>query len=124
MAEKRKILFVDDDKEFCLNVKDILEMENYEVSTACDGLKSLGLLKQGGFDLVLMDVNMPVMNGVETFKKMKEIMPDTPVIIVTAYAVEDLLQEALQEGAFGTLRKPLDFDKLFGLIENAVRDRP
>ena len=122
MTEKLKILVVDDEKEFCLNVKDILEMENYEVSTACDGLKGLELIKQGGFALVLMDVKMPVMNGVETFKKMKEIVPDTPVIMVTAYAVEDLLREALQEGAFGILSKPLDFEKLFGLIENALHD--
>lgn len=122
MAEKLKILVVDDEKEFCRNVKDILEMENYEVVTAYDGLKGLELIKQSNFDLVLMDVKMPVMNGVETFKKMKEIVPDTPVIMVTAYAVENLLQEALQEGAFGTLKKPLDFDKLFELIESAIPD--
>jgi len=115
-----KILVVDDNEEFCQNVKDILELEDYAVATAYDGLKALDLVKQDGFDLVLMDVKMPKMDGVETFKKMKEIVPDIPVIMVTAYAVEGLIREALREGAFGALKKPLDFDKLFELIERAI----
>lgn len=120
MPEKRKILVVDDEEEFCRNLKDILEMENYEVTTAYDGFKGLELVKQNGFDVVIMDVKMPVMDGVETFKKMKKIVPDTPVILVTAYAVEELLKDALRNGAFGTLKKPLDFHKLFQLIEESA----
>ena len=120
MPEKKKILVVDDEEEFCRNLEDILEMENYEVTTAYDGFKGLELVKQNDFDVVLMDVKMPVMNGVETFKKMKKIVPDTPVIMVTAYAVEELLKDALRNGAFGTLKKPLNFDKLFQLIEESV----
>ncbi len=122
MSEKLKVLVVDDNEEFCQNVKDILELNDHAVATAHDGLKALELVKQNGFDLVLMDVKMPVMDGVETFKKIKEIAPKTPVIMVTAYAVEDLIREALQEGAFGSLRKPLDFDGLFELMEQAVPD--
>lgn len=120
MPEKRKILVVDDEEEFCRNLKDILEMENYEATTAYDGFKGLELVKQNGFDVVIMDVKMPVMDGVETFKKMKKIVPDTPVILVTAYAVEELLKDALRNGAFGTLKKPLDFHKLFQLIEESA----
>ena len=119
MSEKLKILVVDDNKEFCQNMADILELKDYEVVTAYDGFEALELVKQNGFGLVLMDVKMPVMNGVETFKKVKEVAPDTSVIMVTAYAVEDLIREALREGAFGSLKKPLDFDQLFGLIERA-----
>ena len=120
MSEILKILVVDDDKEFSRNVRDILKLKDHEVATAYDGFKALELVKENGFDLVLMDVRMPGMDGVEAFKKIKETSPDTPVIMVTAYAVEDLIREALQEGAFGCLRKPLDFDKLFELIENAI----
>jgi len=120
MSEELKILVVDDEKEFCKNVRDILEMKGYRVALAHDGFRALELVKQNSFDLVLMDVKMPVMDGVETFKKIKEFAPDTPVIMMTAYAVEDLLREALREGAFGTLKKPLDFDKLFALIEKAI----
>ena len=117
-----KVLVVDDNKEFCRNVKDILELKDYAVATAYDGLKALELVKGNCFDIVLMDVKMPVMDGVETFKKIKEIAPKTPVIMVTAYAVEDLIREALREGAFGSLRKPLDFDRLFELMEQGISD--
>ena len=123
MSEKFKVLVVDDNEEFCQNVKDILvELKDYAVATAYDGFKALELVKQNHFDLVLMDVKMPVMDGVETFKKIKEIAPKTPVIMVTAYAIEDLIREALQEGAFGFLRKPLDFDRLFELMGKAIPD--
>jgi len=77
-------------------------------------------VKDNGIGLVLMDVKMPVMDGVETFKKIKEIAPETEVIMVTAYAVEELIREALREGAFGSLKKPLDFERLFSLIEQTA----
>ncbi len=121
-SEKPRILVVDDNEEFCRNVADILELKDYEVVTAYDGFKTLELVKQNSFDLMLMDVKMPVMDGVETFKKVKKIAPDTPVIMVTAFAVEDLIREALREGAFGSLKKPVDFDQLFKLIEQATPD--
>ncbi|MFC2041107.1 response regulator [Chloroflexota bacterium] len=120
MSEKLKILVVDDNEEFCKNVTDILELKGYEVVSAYDGFKGLEAVKENGFDLVLMDVKMPVMNGVETFKKVKEIAPNTPVIMATAFAVEDLLKEALREGAYGSLKKPIDFDQLLGLIKQAT----
>ncbi len=119
MVEKSKILVVDDNENFCQSVADNLEIEGYEVVTAKDGFEALDLIKKNGFMLVLMDVRMPVMNGLETFKKVKEISPDVQVIMVTAFAVEDLIKEALNEGAFGVLNKPLDFDELFTLIRQA-----
>ncbi len=120
MSKKLKILVVDDNEEFCQNLKDILELHDYEVATAYDGFKGLKLVKENGFDLVLMDVKMPVMDGVETYKKIKEVAANTPVIMMTAYTVEDLIKEALQKGAYGSLRKPLDFDELFSLIAQAT----
>ena len=120
VPEKLKILVVDDNEEFCRNVADVLELKDYEVVTAYDGFKSLELVKQNGFDVVLMDVKMPGMDGVETFRKIKGMVPGTPVIMVTAYAVEDLIRGALRDGAFGSLEKPLDFDKLLELIVQAT----
>ena len=120
MSEKLRILVVDDNEEFCQNLADIMEMKGYRVATAQDGFKAIDMVKQGSFDLVLMDIKMPVMNGVETFKKIKEIAPLLPVVMVTAYQVEELIKDALREGAFGCLNKPLDFHKLFETIE-AVR---
>ncbi len=120
MKKTLKILVVDDNEDFCRNVEDILELKGYDVQSAHDGFKTIGIVQQNGIDLVLLDIKMPVMNGVETFKKIKEIAPGTPVIMMTAYAVEDLIRDSLREGAFGVLRKPLDFDKLFSFIEHAT----
>lgn len=120
MNEKLKILVIDDNKEFCQNIKDVLELKNLNVETAFDGLKGLDMVKEHDFDLTLLDIKMPIMNGVETFKRIKEINPKMPVIMVTAFAVEDLIRQALREGAYGALKKPLDFDKLFSLIDNAM----
>jgi len=119
MPERLRVLVVDDNEEFCQNVSDILGLKGYEVAVAHDGFKALELARQDGFGVVLMDVRMPVMDGVAAFKKIEEIAPHTPVVMITAYAVEDLLREALREGAFGALRKPLDFDELFALLEQA-----
>jgi len=120
MPEKLKILVVDDNREFCQNLSDILELKGYETATSHDGSEALEMVKQNDYNLVLMDIKMPVMNGVESFKKIKEISPDIQVIMVTAFAVEELIREALREGAFGFLRKPLDFDEFFELIEQAT----
>jgi two-component system, NtrC family, response regulator HydG len=122
MPKKLKVLVVDDNKEFCRNVKDILELKGHEVTPAHDGFKALERVKQGGFDLVLMDVKMPIMDGVKTFKKIKEIKPKTPVIMISAYAVEELIRDGLRAGVFGFLKKPVDFDMLLGLMEDATRD--
>ncbi len=122
MSAKSKILVVDDNEDFCQNVIDILGLRDYEVATASNGFKALEMVEQNSFALVLMDIKMPGMDGVETFKKIKEIAPTTPVIMITAYAVEDLIKEALREGAFGALKKPLDFDRLFKLIEEAISE--
>jgi DNA-binding NtrC family response regulator len=120
MSERLRVLVVDDNEEFCMNVTDILELKGYEVVSAYDGFKSLEAVKENDFNLVLMDVKMPVMDGVEAYKKIKEIAADTPVIMVTAFAVEDLIREALQQGAYGSLKKPIDFDQLLELIEQAT----
>jgi DNA-binding NtrC family response regulator len=120
MSEKLRILIVDDNEEFCQNITDILELEGYEVTSAHDGFQGLELVKENGFDLILMDVKMPVMNGVETYKRIKEIAPAIPVIMVTAFAVEDLLREALAQGAYGSLKKPIDFEQLLEHIKQAT----
>jgi len=120
MKKNFTILLTDDNREFAQNLSDILELKGYSVLTANDGFEALDVIKASPVDLILMDIKMPVMNGVETYKKIKRITPDTPVIMLTAFALEELIQESLQEGAFACLKKPLDFDELFATIEHAV----
>lgn len=120
MPDQLKVLVVDDNEEFCRNMTDILELRDYAVETAGDGFRALELVEADGFDLVLMDVRMPGMDGVATFRRLKEVSPGTPVIMVTAFAVEELLRDALREGAYGALKKPLDFDELFDIMARAT----
>lgn len=114
-----KVLIVDDEKAFCESMTDILDTKGYEVESENSGEAAITKVKEKFFDVVLMDIKMPVMTGVEAFKQIKEISPKTAVIMMTAFSVEDLIKEALKEGAFGCLRKPLDIDKLVEQIELA-----
>lgn len=114
---KGKILLVDDNVSFIDSVKDVLEDEGYNVVTALSGEEAVSLTPKDSFDLVLMDIKMPGMNGVESFIRMKEMNPDVKVILFTAYALEDLIQQALDEGAWAVLKKPLDLDYLLSAIK-------
>lgn len=120
MKTGKRILVVDDNTDFCENITDVLELEGYETVEVYDGLDALDTVKENGFDLVLMDVKMPKMDGVETFRRLKKISPRLPVIMMTAFMVEDLIRLSLQEGAFGAFQKPLDLKRLFFSIERAL----
>ncbi len=106
----RRVLLVDDNKEFLDSTKDVLELEGFDVVTATSGEESLMLTKTQSFEVVVMDIKMPRMNGVESFIAMKKQNPDVKVIIVTAYSVEELIQQAKDEGAYAVLNKPLNID--------------
>jgi two-component system, NtrC family, response regulator HydG len=117
---KLKILIVDDNEDFCKNMADIMELKKYKVNMAYSGIQAIDMVGKNHYDLIIMDIKMPVMDGVEAFRKIKAISPETIVIMITAFAVEDLIKDALREGAFAALKKPVDFDNLFHIISDAV----
>lgn len=119
---KGQTLLVDDNEEFLDSTKDVLDDEGYDVVTATSGEEALEMAGAQTFDVILMDIKMPGMNGVESFIEMKRRNPKVKVIMVTAYSVEDLIRQAVDEGAFAVLSKPLDMDRLFRTIEDARRD--
>lgn len=119
MAEKTKVLIVDDDVNFCSTIAKILSKKGYETTTTKSGFQALDLIKERVFDIVLMDIKMPVMNGVETFKKIKAIKPNSVVILMTAFSVDDLIREAVKEGVYAVIRKPFDIDTTISIIERA-----
>lgn len=120
MNEQSSILVVDDDQGMVDTLSDILEEKGFRVGRASDGYTAIEMIKSNGIDMVLMDIKMPGMNGIETFKKLKEIKPDIKVIMMTAYAVEDLIEEARRLNAYVCLNKPLDVDNLLTLINEIV----
>ena len=123
MEKKASILIVDDDISLCQTMTLILGRKGYAVATATDGPEAIARVKEKPFDMIFMDIKMPLMNGVETCRKIKKIKPEAVVMMMTAYAVEDLVQKALQEGAYGITYKPLDVERVIAVIEEARRAR-
>ncbi len=97
--------------------------KGYSVTTAISGKKAIELVTENSFDIIFMDIKMPIMNDVETYKRIKKINPKTVVIMMTAYAVEELADEVLQEGAYGVIYKPLDIENVSTLIEKVRNKR-
>lgn len=122
MNKKLRILIVDDEPGMRETLSDILADRGHEVETAEDGARAIELIKKKFYDLTFIDIKMPGINGVETFKHVKRISPETMVVMMTAYSMKDLIKEALQEGAYGILYKPLDMDKVISVVnESSLR---
>lgn len=121
MAEKVRVLIADDDFLFADSLSDILKENNYETVVVKSGEEALKKVEEAPFDVVLLDIKMPVMNGVEAFKGIKKINPRIPVIMITAFSADDLIKDALKEGAYGVLSKPLDINKIIAMIETAKK---
>ena len=88
MDKKASILIVDDDIGMTETLADIFDDRGYDVAVAGDGYKAIGMIGERAYDIVLMDIKMPGINGVETFKEVKRISSSTKVIMMTAYSVE------------------------------------
>ncbi len=122
MNDNPRILIVDDDIGMARTTAMILQHKGYSVSTARGGAEALEQVRERRFDMVFLDIKMPVMGGVETHRRIKEVRPEAVVMMMTAYAVEDLVQEALEDGAYGVIYKPLDIDDVVSIIEEARRN--
>jgi two-component system response regulator HydG len=121
MKQKASVLLVDDDKDMTETLSDILTDMSYRVETANNGLEAIEKVKIHAFDTVLLDIKMPGINGVETFREIKKVRPEAVVMLMTAQSVEELVAEALEEGAYGIMYKPIDTKKLVEFIETAKK---
>ncbi len=113
---ENSILIVDDNNNLTRTLSFILKRQGFLVYTAQNGLEAVRKVKEKIYKVIFMDIKMPLMNGVEAFKKIKKNNPNILVMMMTAYAVEDLVQEALEEGAKGIIYKPFDIDDLVSLV--------
>jgi two-component system response regulator HydG len=120
---KTKILVVDDEAPHRQMLEVVLGGEGYEIHQAGDGQEAINLVEERYYDLILMDNRMTEVDGIEALKKIKEISPGIPVIIMTAYASVSTAVDALKSGAYDYLTKPLDIDELKILIDKALRHR-
>lgn len=114
------ILVVDDDPGHSITLKTIIKSWGYPVTAVDDGRKAVETVKETPFDLILMDVRMAEMSGIEALKAIKTHNPAIPILIMTAYSSVESAVEALKEGAYDYLTKPLDFEVLKLAIERAL----
>ena len=119
MPEKTHVLVVDDDVNFCDSISKILIKKGYDVSSAHSGFKALEVAEEKALDIVLMDIKMPVMDGVETYKRLKAIRPSIKVILMSAFSIDDLIKDALREGVYAVVRKPFEIETIVNMIERA-----
>jgi CheY-like chemotaxis protein len=124
MSNELTILVVDDNEDLLETFAMILKRHGFFVETAENGLSAVDKYKKRRFDVALMDIVMPEMNGVEAFRKIKEMHPDATIILMTGYSDEALLQLARDEGARHIVHKPIKIEQLMGLITQAASDRP
>lgn len=124
MADNKiKILVVDDEPGALESFRMILEIKDFEVSTFSNGIEALSQAEKTLFDIAFIDLKMPIIDGLEVLKKLKEISPSTEAIIVTAYATEESQANAITMGAMEYLRKPFLMEEIFSLCDRALRKR-
>ena len=111
-----KILVVDDDLRIVKTTCDILKIKGHEPVAAYSGEEGVEMVKTDPPDCVLMDIKMTGINGVEAMKRMHEIVPLLPVVLVSAYATDELIAEARQIGAYAILNKPLNFPMILSFL--------
>lgn len=116
------IFIVDDDRDFAESLVDILRDEGHRVELAFDGESAVRRVREREFDVTLMDVRLPSMNGVESFFEIRKINPRARVVMMTAYSVEQLLSQAIEHGAIGVLRKPFETDHLLATLKEVLPD--
>ncbi|MEW6757783.1 MAG: response regulator [Acidobacteriota bacterium] len=119
-----KILLADDERDFTETMKKILSRRGYDVETAPDGSQALRVVLRGGVDVVLLDLKMPGLQGIDTLREMKRLAPEVPVVILTGHLLKSTEQEGLRLGAFAYLTKPCTLEEIVRTIEEARSGPP
>ena len=114
------ILIIDDEKSIRRTLREILEYEKYKIEEAENGLDGLEMLKENSYDVVLLDIKMPKMDGMEVLEKAQQLAPDIPIIMISGHGNVDTAVEAVKKGAYDYISKPPDLNRLLITIRNAL----
>jgi len=117
---KTRILLVDDERDFTDTLKQRLEFREFTVTAAYSGEEALGFIDKDNMDIVILDVQMPGLSGIETLEKIKEIAPLVEVIMLTGHATVENAIQGMKLGAFDYLMKPAETDDLVRKIDEAA----
>ncbi len=115
-----KILVIDDEKAIRNTLKEVLEYENHEVDIAEDGTAGLKMFDASSYEIVLCDIKMPKVDGLEVLTRIVESDPDMPVVMISGHGNIDTAVEAIKKGAFDFIEKPLDLNRVLITIRNAL----
>jgi len=115
-----KILVIDDERSIRNTLKEVLEYENHEIDTAVDGPEGIEMFGKGKYELVLCDIKMPNMDGIEALEKLMELPGNAPIVMISGHGSIDTAVEAIKKGAFDFIEKPLDLNRLLITIRNAL----
>jgi len=113
-----RVFIVDDDKDLAESLSIALEGSGCEVEIAYSGEEAIKIFREKDFDIAFMDVKLPGKNGVESFLEIKKMKPGIKVVMMTGYSVEQFLVQALENGAWGILHKPIDMNKLLEMLRD------
>jgi DNA-binding response OmpR family regulator len=119
----QRILLIDDDELILMTVRNALEGEGIEVMTTADGPQGIGIFERQKPDLVLLDIGLPSMNGLDVLRKIREIDPTARVIIMSGYASSESIASAMESGAWDFVEKPTPFPVLVRKIRDALATR-
>ena len=120
IRDKKRILIVDDEPDMVDTLLDILEDIGYEVEVALNGQGAIEKIKKSFFDIVIMDIVMPDITGIEAHRKMAKIVPEIRVILMTAYTAPQVIEKAIEEGVCECISKPFPPNKIIQLIEHIL----
>ncbi len=123
MAENPLMLIIDDEEAIRDSCSQVLKKDGYTVKTAKDGIEGLRLIKNKSFQVVFLDLRLPGIDGMEVLSRIKEENPETPVVIITAYASIESAVEAMKRGAFDYLAKPFSPEELRLITKKALKSR-
>ncbi len=115
-----RILVIDDEKSIRNALDEVLVYENHKVDLSSDGDEGLELFKNNEYDVVLLDIKMPKMDGIEVLEQINAKSPDIPVIMITGHGNVETAVEAIKKGAYDFIEKPLDLNRLLITIRNAL----
>ena len=114
------ILVIDDERSIRNTLKEVLEYENHQVELAVDGVEGLDMFQKGKYDIVLCDIKMPNMDGIEVLEKIFTIASDATVIMISGHGNIETAVDAIKKGAFDFIVKPLDLNRLLITIRNGL----
>jgi DNA-binding response OmpR family regulator len=120
---KKRILVVEDDEEMRSLLKDFIEAEGFEIDSVSNGSEAFRILVRELFDLVITDIRMPGLTGLDILPGIKKLQPEAPIIVITAFGSEEVHRRAIERGATAYLEKPLHFHELKTMIHEIISSK-